>query len=232
MTDRTVLRLGSWAAILGGVLAVVANLLHPRFTDADTPAETMQIVAASENWTPVHVAILISFLLITFGFFAFARSMKAGPAEGWSRVALGALVLSAPVALVTALVDGYVMKEVAGAVAAGGAAAASAGIATAHLSWALFMGLNILFLGITPIAYGVAAANDGGYPAWMGWVAVVVGGVSALNGTFGLLAGASATFYLIFTAASAILTLWVIAAGILLGRRAAAPAPVPAAAPA
>ena len=230
MTDRTVLRLGSWAAILGAVLAVIANLLHPRFTEVRGLSDTMQIVAENETWTPVHLAILVSFLLITFGLFASARSMKAGPAEGWSRVALGALVLSSPVALVTALVDGYVMKEVADAVAAGGGASAAAGIATAHLSWALFMGLNILYLGITPVAFGLAAANDAAYPAWMGWVAVLVGGVSVVNGSFGLLLGASTAFYLIFTVASGVLTLWVIAVGVLLSRRVPqiAAAPVPA----
>ncbi len=95
MADRTVLRLGSWAAIFGGVLAIVFNALHPRFgNEADPVAEEMRIVAENDMWIPVHLGIFVSLLLITFGLFAFARSMKGGPAEGHSRVALGALVLA------------------------------------------------------------------------------------------------------------------------------------------
>ena len=227
MTDRSVLRLGSWAAIVGGVLAIIFNALHPRFGgEADPVAEELRIVAENDMWVPIHLGIFVSLLLITFGLFAFARSMKGGPAEGLSRVALGALVLSAPVALLTTLVDGYATKAVADA-AADSPAAAAAGAAVAHTGWALFRGLTILYLGITPIAFGLASANDGGYPSWMGWAAVVFGSVSVLTGVYGVLTGSSPTFFLIFSIASGVLTLWVIALGVLLGRRAAGPVTVP-----
>ncbi len=230
MTDGGVLRLGSWAAILGAVVALVANGLHPRVSETgDYVAAEMELVSGSDAWVPIHVAIMLAFLLIVFGLFALTRSMKGGRAQGLSRVALGALVLSAPVALVHSVLDAYALKAVADAVAESGPELGGAGTVIANITWSTLMGLNVLFLGVTPIAFGLAVASDGGYPRWLGWVALALGVVSVVNGLGGLIAGPTTAFFMVFPVAAGLITLWVLAMGVLLGRRAAgAPAVAPA----
>lgn len=227
MPDRTLFRWGSWAAIIGGLIALGGNILHPRASDyADPIAEELRIIGESDAWVAIHLGILVGFLLITFGLFALARSMKGGPAEGIARVALGSLLISAPVAIIALLIDGYAMGAIAEDAAADPAVLAAA-TAGAHIGWAGFMGLVIFALGVTPALFGLAVAKDGGYPAWLGWGAFLFGLLSVGAGVFGILDGASSGFFLVFAIASGYVTLWVIGIGYLLGRRAGGPIMVP-----
>lgn len=225
MTDRTLFRLGSWAAIVGAVVALVFNLLHPRIDEfGDVVATELQAVADSDAWIPIHLGILLGSLLITFALFVLARSMKGGPGEGMARVALGALMISAPVGIVTLGVDGYAMKEVADGLAGGGDP--GAGATMVHTGWALFMAFAITFIGITPALFGLAVVADPTYPSGLGWGAALLGLVVAGDGVVGMLAGPSSAFFIVFTVGSGLLTVWVLALGVLLGRRATAPARV------
>jgi hypothetical protein len=217
MSDRDLFRVGSASAVVGAIVALITNLIHPRLSSYDDPVgEILKEVARSDAWIPIHLGLLLGTLLITLGLFAFARSMKGGAADGLARLALGALLVSAPVAVLTLAVDGYATKQVADA------AGSAAGAAVVHIGWALFMALIIMFVGITPALVGLAAARSGIYPAWLGWVAVVLGLASVVTGVVGTVDGASAGFFVAFTATSGLLTLWVLVLGVLLGRRAAA----------
>jgi hypothetical protein len=219
MSDRDLYRVGSASAVIGAVVALVTNLIHPRLSSYDDPVgETIRVVAGSDAWIPIHLGLLLASLLIVLGLFAFARSMKGGPADGLARLSLGTLLVSAPVAVLTLAVDGYATKQVADA---GGGAGSAASAAVVHIGWALFMALIITFIGITPALFGLAAARSGIYPAWLGWVAVVLGVASVATGVLGTVDGASAGFFVAFTTTSGLITLWVLVLGILLGRRAA-----------
>ncbi|MGH2710986.1 MAG: hypothetical protein ACRDH9_07280 [Actinomycetota bacterium] len=227
MEDRAVFRWGSWAAIIGGIAALVVNFTHPRPESfADPIAEEIRIVGASDAWISIHVGILIASLLITFGLFALARSMKGGPAEGIARIALGSLLISTPIAIMTFLVDGYGMKAVTDSLATDPTQIGAA-TAVGHIGWALFMGTVMTFLGISPALFGWAAATDGRYPKWMGWTAVLFGIASVAIGITGIINGGTQALFIAFSISSGILTLWVIALGIMLGRRASEPVPIP-----
>jgi hypothetical protein len=218
MTDQGLYRLGSVSAVVGAIVALVTNLLHPRLSDFDDPVgETLREAAQSDAWIPIHLGLLLGSLLIVLGLFAFARSMEGGPADGLARLALGGLLVSAPVAVLTLTVDGYATKQVA----AGGDIELAAGAAVVHIGWALFMALTISFIGFTPALFGLAAARSGIYPSWLGWGAVVLGLVAVITGVVGTLDGPSAAFFIAFTVASGLLTLWVLVLGVLLGRQAA-----------
>ncbi len=219
MDDRKLFRWGSWAAIVGGVVLLVMNFLHPRIENFDDPiADELRFIGETDSWVLIHLGILLGFLLITFGLFALSRSMKGGPAEGIARIALGSLLISTPVAIVGLLIDGYAMGAVADAAAADPAMLAAA-TAVGEIGWAGFMALVILSLGVTPVLFGWAVAKDGGYPAWLGWGAVLFGLVAIVSGVMGVLDGASSTFFLVFAITSGYVTLWTIGMGVLLGRR-------------
>jgi hypothetical protein len=220
MTDRALFRWGGMAAVAGAVLLVIFNLLHPRPTDFENATEgELRLVADSGAWVPIHLGILLGSLLIILGLFALARSLKGTPAEGLSRLALGSLLIAAPVSVLTWAVDGYGLKAAADAAAGGEAGAVAAGTAVAEVTWGLFMFLILTFLGLTPIFFGVAITASRVYPAVLGWVAVVFGLVSVVASVWGTLSGPTAPFFLVFTVSSLVLTLFVLVAGVYLMRR-------------
>ncbi|HEX2031169.1 MAG TPA: hypothetical protein VHL78_07200 [Actinomycetota bacterium] len=237
MDERNLLRLGGFSAILGAVVALVANLVHPRISDfADRVRGELQMVAASGAWIPIHLAALAGTLLILFGLYAVVRSLKGGPAEPVARLALGLLLIATPLAIVLLAVDGYSTKSVADAWAgATGPArdlAFAAATAVADIAWAMFMAFLLTVLGLAPIALGWAIAASRSYPAALGWPAAVLGAIAVVAAVLGILTGPSAAFFIVFVGASGLLTIWVLALGVVLTRRTAAgaPAPTPAAA--
>jgi hypothetical protein len=229
MPDRTTLRLGAGCAVLGAVVALVTNFLHPRLSDFGDPvAEELRLVAQSGGWIAIHLGILLGTLLITAGLYVASRTLVDQGVEAWRRLAVGSLLVSTPVTIITLGIDGYATKAVADALAGGGPAALAAGAAVAHVGWGVFMLLTITYLGITPILFGMAVAGSRVYPAAFGLPVVVLGLVALVAGVLGTVDGPSATFFLLFSISSGLLTLWVLAIGILLWRR----VPVVAAAPA
>jgi hypothetical protein len=220
MPDRTTLRFGSISAIVGALVALVANLLHPRVSRFDDPvAEFVREVARSDAWILLHLALVVSILLIALGQFVFIRTMKGGPAEGMARVALGGLLLSTPVALVTLGIDGYSQKAAADAWAASPSAASFAtAAAVAHVSWGAFMLLILTFVGLTPMLLGLAVTRSSDYPTLLGWAAVLLGVGAVVAAVLGF-GGQSALFWGLFLATSGPLTLWVLALGLFLWRR-------------
>jgi hypothetical protein len=222
MSDRSLYRWGGAAAVIGAVVALVTNVLHPRITEyGDYVTSELTAVAESDGWIPIHLGLLLGSLLIVFGLFAVARSMKGGPAEGLARLALGGLLVAAPVAVLTLAVDGYATKAIADQVVGQqGQVDAASGMAVVEIGWALFMALVILFIGVTPALFGLAAVRSGIYPSSLAWTAVVLGAVAAGDGVMGWVAGPSAGFFWVFVATSGLLTLWVLILGVLVGRRA------------
>ena len=88
MSDRSLFRWGGLAAVAGAVLAIVFNLLHPRISQFDDPVvPELEAVSGSDAWVGIHLGILLASLLIFFGLFALARSVKGSPGEGLGRVA-------------------------------------------------------------------------------------------------------------------------------------------------
>jgi hypothetical protein len=222
MSERSILRMGAGAAVVGAIIALVGNLLHPRPEDLDAPvASELQAVAESGGWISIHLALLLGILLVAFGLFALARSLKGTDAEPQARVALGGLLIATPVAVVTLGIDGYGIKAVADALAAapGNPVALAAGSAVAEVSWGLFMLTAITFLGITPLLYGLALATSKEWPAAFGWPVVVLGLGSIVAGLMGTFAGPSQGFFMLFTVTSVLITLWVLFGGIRLWMR-------------
>ncbi|MGH2663244.1 MAG: hypothetical protein ACRDH8_10675 [Actinomycetota bacterium] len=232
MPDRSTLRIGSAAAIVGGVLALVTNLLHPRLSEFDdyVPAE-LRMVADSGAWIPVHLGLLLGTLLISAGLYVATRTLADRGVDGLRRLAVGSLLVGTAVAVVTLVIDGYATKAVADAwAAAQDDVTLAAGTAVAELGWAAFMGLVIVYLGTTPVLIGWAVARSRLYPAAFGWPVVILGLLAMVSGVMGVLDGPSAAFFLLFTISSGLLTLWVIGIGIVLWRRVADAVPAAAAA--
>lgn len=230
MPDRSTLRIGSACAIVGGVLALITNLLHPRLSEFDdyVTAE-LRLVADSDGWIPIHLGLLLGTLLISAGLYVASRTLADQGVDGLRRLAVGSLLVGTAAAVMTVAIDGYATKAVADAwAAAQDDVTLATGTAVAEIGWAAFMSLVLVYLGTTPALIGWAVARSRAYPAAFGWPVVILGLLAVVSGVMGMLDGPSATFFLLFTISSGLLTVWVIAIGILMWRR--VPQAVPAAA--
>jgi hypothetical protein len=229
MNERALYRWGGMAAVVGGLVTLVTNLLHPRISDFDEPVPAfIEEIAGSGTWVLLHLGLVAGILLITVGLFALGRSLKGGPAEGWARVALGSLLISTPIVLVTLGIDGYGSKVTADAWADAAGPARQAAFATAaavvEVSWGCFMLMTITYVGLTPILFGTAVAASGEYPAALGWAVAILGAGAVVAGVIGF-GGQTALFWVLFVATSGLITLGILALGVLLGRKASARVP-------
>lgn len=227
MSDRTVLKLGGLAGIVGGLGAIVLNAVHPRISDYEDPIRaTLEEVAGYEAWTGIHLGLMLSIVLILLGLFVFARTIiDSGRSAILGRLALGALVVSGGVALLALPIDTYALRETALNWAQDGHRDIPFAVASAvtHVSWATFMAISISLLGVVPVAFGAAVAQGGDYPKVLGWPVAYLGLGSISAGAWGLVGGPTKGFFVLFGVTSFLLSAWVVVAGWLLWRRAAAP---------
>ena len=92
MPDRTLLRIGSVSAVLGAILLMVANAIHPR-GDLEDAAATLKEIADSDIWVTDHLGIAVGALLVLGGLVAIYRSITTEPGAVWARLGFaGALV--------------------------------------------------------------------------------------------------------------------------------------------
>ena len=221
--ERSTLRMGGAAAVVGGVLALVGNLLHPRWTDIDD-VELYENIADSGIWEVDHLLLVVGILLIVGGVTAVARSLEGGAGHAFARYGLLATVVGGAIALADISIDASAMRTAAENFAEAGqedrVGAFWAANAVDHVASAMFNMFTIVLLGVSPLLLGMAAVRSGRYPAALAWIAVVGGAAAVLTGMAGL-GGAEGDDLLVpFLVASLLVTIWVIGAGWHLWRTA------------
>src|SRR5215211_4853092 len=222
-----IFRIGSVAGILGALLAMVGNLLHPA-TPIGDPQGVARTIAQSETWVLVHLVIVVGLILMLGGLVAISRSIEGGVAGALAQLGSVAAVAGVTVGVVLVIVDGVAAKHLADAWEAAtpeeAVAALQVVLAEEAINFALAALFNILFAGVTFILLGLAVAWSGEYPGWLGWVVVVAGVGSVAVGLVQAYTGESIGFTRIATIIfPTIITLWVVVLSVLLwgkaGRR-------------
>lgn len=222
--------------IIGGLLALVGNALHPHAPDPD-PAATIAALATDATWPWIHLAIMAGILLIIGGLVVLAREMIGVLAEPLARLPVAALVIGGAVVTVSTSVDGFGMKALALAAQAAPASETASAIrvamAVGTMDFGIWsMGMLVLFgAGFGCFALALAASRL--LPLWY---AALAGAGALLSGIAAVLqiaeGGATQAAETIFLVGSMMLTLWVLALGIRLWRglpsRTGAPAAEPA----
>lgn len=95
--ERTLFRIGSLSAIIGGILAIVVNGLHPRDLPGTNPEAYLHEVAENTIWLADHTGIFLAIVLVVGGLLVISRSITKEPGAAWAR--LGAAVALVSVAL-------------------------------------------------------------------------------------------------------------------------------------
>lgn len=229
MTDRSLIRLSGAAGVAAGVLLLVFNALHPRQSPAELndTAALLDDVVGFGSWTLVHVGILVGVVLLLPLFWAVSRLAHGSETEGWARLAWGSAVTGITVTLVWAAVDGVGLAGAAEAWATGGGGRDGAAFASADALFrvgdSLFALWQFVLIGFTPLLYGVAVRGVSGLSSWLSPIAMLAGVLGLLAGLIQMFAGFTMLgFLVLFSAASLLITVWVIAIGLALWRR---PAP-------
>lgn len=224
MADRTFYRTGAGAAIIGAILAIIFNILHPRPTGdpGDTEAH-LRLVADSDIWLLDHLALGIAILLTALGLITILRSVEADgeTAWAWGRLAIVAALLSASFGMVVIAVDGIALKSTADSWASAqdkAGALLAAGTAE-EIAVGLFTWLIVLQFGALPLLVGMALTNSS-YPKWLGTVAMLAGVMGVVTGLVQAFSGlTTATASIMFPIASIAFTVVTLVAGINLWRR-------------
>lgn len=219
MADRSFLHWGGLAAVLGGVLALVGNALHPRWTDVED-TELYRNVADSGVWKFDHLLLMVALVLTTAGSVAIARSLHDGDGDTLARYGLLATVVGGAIALTGIGLDTYAYRAAAenfvGATEQDQVGAFWAVNAVDHVSTALFNVFTFVLLGVSPLLLGMAAIRSRRYPAWLGWAATAGGAVCTVVGLWGLGTRDQDMLVLPFIVGSVLVTLWILGAGWML----------------
>jgi Domain of unknown function (DUF4386) len=220
------MRVGATTGIVGALLGMVGNLVHPA-TPLDDPEGVARTIADSGTWVPVHLAIVVGLVLMLGGLVALGQSIRGGLPGALARLGTAAAVAGIAVGLILVIVDGVAAKQLADAWAAAPAGERATALrvvlAEETINFSLAALFNILFAGATFILYGLAVASSGLYPRWLGWVAVAAGVGSVAAGLVQAVAGEPTSLSRVLTIIfPTVITLWLVELSVLVLRRAAA----------
>jgi hypothetical protein len=208
--------------ISGAIIGLVGNGLHPHTADLDGAA-TVHAIAGNGAWVAIHLAIIVAILLVIGGLVGLAEEMTGTTGEPLAQLGLTAALLGGAVVTVSLAIDGFVMKALSDAsVSATGTNAALAlriSVALKDVDFGIWSIGMLAFFGVAFACFGGAVIASRRYPGWFGWIAVIGAAGSAVAALLQIAAsGEVQTAETLFFASSLLLTLWVLAIGILMWR--------------
>jgi Domain of unknown function (DUF4386) len=218
-----VFRIGGAAAIVGALLGMVGNLIHP-VTPIDDPEGVAQVIADSGSWVPIHLTIVVGIVLMLGGLVAIRHSLRDGVADALARFGLVAAIAGATIGLVLVILDGVAARQLAQewAEASSQERAVALGLVHANetINFALASLFNLVFAAVTFILFGLAVALGDVYPRGLGWVAFFAGVLSLAAGLIQAAVGEPTEASRVLTIIGpSVITLWLLIMGILLLRR-------------
>jgi len=229
MEDRSFLKVGAGAAVAGALLALVGNLLHPRYNVDDVVK--FRRMAGSKLLISADLVLLVALALVVAGAVAIAASLEEGRSSGLARLGRLAATVGGAIAIGELGVETFGLiqsaKIFASAPRIDEAGAFWATSAVDHLNTALFATWVIVLLGLGPLLISLAMLGGRRYPAWLG-AAGGLGGLICLGvGVFYLLRSDQSPANIPFYVGSLLVTVWLLAAGALLWRQGAVEGPPP-----
>lgn len=219
------LRLGAAAAILGAFVSVAAGIGFSNLTNEVSTEDVLQSIAALPPgyWPAVHLAFIVGALLWVGAFVSLAESTTPGSGRGLGWLGVAAMVIGAAIHVIDSSISGSALPALA---AAWDSAETSeqanllrVGDSLLYILHGTWSGVHSYFHGVPFILMGLAVAVSRCYPAWVGWVAVA-GGTGSLVGGVLILVGVSAGAGQLFIVFAQIVSLWMVAMGVLMWRRA------------
>lgn len=218
------LRLGGIAAITGSLAGLVGNVIHPDTAGPHDPQATATVVAGSATWIPIHLVLVVAFVLMLGGLIAIHDSITAGPGRTLVRFGLWSAVVGTAVGVVLVSLDGFAAKSLADSWAAAGPGGRELALVAFRsedaINFALLSPFNIVFAGFTFALFGIGTAISGSYPRWQGFAVAAAAVLGAVSGAIQAFNGEPALITQVLGIASpTVITLWLTASGVIMIRR-------------
>jgi hypothetical protein len=225
MGERVMLRIGTVSLLLGLVMAVVFEELHPSREDPNNNARVFAEYAHSGAWTTIHLGQLAGALLLIAGLGALGSGLLSGRpvSAAMARFATGAAIAAAAAYGVLQVVDGVALKRAVDAWAAAPADARAATFTAAQTVRWIEYGLNALtfsMVGLTVVLLGTAVLTGDRFPRWFGLWGVAAGMAYVVKGLGVAYAGFAAN--ITGLVALVLFGTWVLVAAWLMWRRGSA----------
>jgi len=226
----SVVRVSAVAAVVGAVLALVGNLVHPRGGD-DPDFEIYQRFAHSSRLRVADLILIAALILLTAAVVGITRSLEGDAVEVFARG--GALfgVVGGTIAIAQLGLESYAYRLQAqvfeGAARPDVRSAFWAANAVDHVNNGLFITWTLVFLGITPFLIGLGMARSERWPTWIGVLGGLGGAVCGVVAAILFVQTDAGSQDVAFLVGSLLVTLWFLCAGVWLLRPAtseAAPA--------
>lgn len=224
--QRALGRISGAALVLGSIVGLVFNAMHPRNVDFSNFAEsTLGEINGSSMWVGIHLGLTLAIVLGVLGAAGFSRSVQGDVGGALARLGFVGALLGGGILLVVLAIDGVAAKVLAqnwaSATGEGKDVALAVGGAIVSIGMGLLAIANIVNFGFTAILFGTAVVASTNYPKLLGWVGVVTGTASLLVGVFigydGVLTAETLTAFVVTSIA---FTIWLLILGIQLWRKA------------
>jgi hypothetical protein len=220
-TNQSLARLGSVSAFAGAIVLFASTSLHPMGRDPNNAPEAFAEYAADSFYVWTHLGQFAGFALLGAALVALAATFEPGRASAWARIGLAGTIVGAAIAAALQAVDGVALKVTVDrwATATGDARAVIyyAALAVRQIEIGLASLLSMT-TGLTLIAFSFAMLLGARYPRWLGAIALLDGLGMVAAGAAQAATGFSALAMTLSMAASSVLLIWIILAGIFMWR--------------
>jgi hypothetical protein len=225
-------RIGAVLAIVGPLALAASFIPHGDLPTNDATlvgeAEALRFIAQHPSWLVIHLGTIVAGLLWVGAFIAFAGTLSPGAAGAVGRLMVPSAIIGGTFLVFDYGVDGYALWALATEWAAASGPQKSQLLMMADTALAVLNGTFrseiVVLYGLTVLLAGLGVALDGRYPVWFGTVGAVAGAAVLANG-FLSYAGISLTRedMLVFVVVLPVESLWLLALGVLMWRRADRP---------
>jgi hypothetical protein len=224
--EQMFLRIGAVCAILGAVVSVAAGAGFGNITNELGTEAVLRYLAARPGWywPTVQLGFVLGALLWVGALAALASSLTRGVGWALGRLGTASVIVGATIHVVDSAVSGFGLAHLAEAWAV---ATGSEKSILLHNGETLLMilggtwaGVLMLFHGLPFVLFGLAVVLDRRYSAWLGWIGFV-GGLGSLLCGVTMLLGVGLVPEGLFIVFALVVSLWMVAMGVLMWRRAA-----------
>ncbi len=226
-SNRTILRIGAVAAVLGAVVSVAAGMGFGNLTNEVGAEQVLRSISARPDWywPAVHLGFILGAFLWVGAFVALAVSLETGISRALGWLGAAAVIAGAGIHVVDSSISGFALASLANAWASAPAAEQAnllrVGDTLLYVLNGTWSSVHSYFHGLPFILSGLAVVFSRRYPTWLGWVGVI-GGAGSLVGGVLLLFDVSFGSARLFIVLAQLVSLWMVAMGVLMWRRAGA----------
>jgi hypothetical protein len=183
--EHRTLRLAGGLLVGGFLVNLVVTVFHPSGGEDDHQAIFTKY-ADSDAWVAIHLGQFVGVLIALAGLLALYRALTLHrDVSVLARFAAGATIATAAALAVLQAVDGVALKQAVEAWTDASGSQKSIRFENAEtlrwLEWGVQSYFRVL-LGFSFVLYGVAIVATRLVAAWLGWLAVLVGALSAAIG--------------------------------------------------